>query len=212
MDPGARGVIARGLGRSYGDAAQNAGGNVVLCTGLDRIRDIDVEKGACTVEAGVSLDALMRVMLPLGWFPMVIPGTRFVTIGGAIASDIHGKFRHGSFGDHVDRLRTRHPRAGPVTIGPDAEADLYWATVGGMGLTGVVTEASMQLHQVETSRMVVDTERAVDIDDCMARMLDSDDRYRYSVAWIDCLSGGAQPREVGAHARQPRDPCRALRG
>ena len=92
----------RGLGRSYGDAAQNGGGDVVRCTQLDRILELDVAKGTCTVEAGVSIEMLMRVFLPLGWFPMVVPGTRYVTVGGAIASDIHGKFRHGSFADSVD--------------------------------------------------------------------------------------------------------------
>ncbi len=189
---GTRGIVARGLGRSYGDAAQNRGGAVVRCTHLDRILELDVAKGTCTVEAGVSIEMLMRVFLPLGWFPMVVPGTRYVTVGGAIASDIHGKFRHGSFSDSVGRMTIATPARGVITAGP--EDDEFWATAGGMGLTGIVTEATLQLQPAPTAHMVVDTERAVDLDDCMARMLDTDDRYRYSVAWIDC---GEHRRRLG---------------
>src|SRR5437764_97920 len=110
-----RGVVARGLGRSYGDAAQNAGGTVVLATGLD------------------------RVLVPLGWFPMVVPGTKYVTLGGAVASDIHGKFRFGTFSDYVTRLSLVTPGRGPLTVGPADDADVFWTTAGGMGLTGVMT-------------------------------------------------------------------------
>jgi len=185
-----RGIVARGLGRSYGDAAQNGGGEVLRCTRLDRIVDLDAEQGTCTVESGVSIEKLMRVFLPLGWFPMVVPGTRHVTVGGAIASDIHGKFRHGSFADSVERMTVVTPECGALTVGPADDA--FWATAGGMGLTGVVTEATLQLQPVETAHIVVDTERAVDVDDCMARMLDGDHRYRYSVAWIDCVAAGTR--------------------
>jgi len=147
----------------------------------------------------------MRVLIPLGWFPAVVPGTRYVTVGGGVASDIHGKYRLGSFCDSVTRLKLATPGSGVLTIGPDEQPDLFWATAGGMGLTGVVTEVTMQLQPLETSRMLVDTERATDVDDCMARMLSGDSRYRYTVAWIDCTASGASlGRSVltrGNHAR-----------
>jgi decaprenylphospho-beta-D-ribofuranose 2-oxidase len=192
VSAGGRGLVARGLGRSYGDAAQNAGGDVLSSVNLDAVLDLDVDKGTVTVESGVSLDTLLRVLLPMGWIPMVIPGTSYVSIGGAIASDIHGKFRHGSFADSVERMRVVTPDRGVVSLEPGTDAKVFWATSGGMGLTGVIADATLRLHAAETSRIVCDTERTRDVDDCMERMLDGDRNYRYSVAWVDCTATGAR--------------------
>jgi len=191
---GPRGVLARGLGRAYGDAAQNAGGLVVDMTGLDRIHSLDVDGGIVVVDAGVSLDTLMRRTLPFGLWVPVLPGTRQVTVGGAIAADIHGKNHHvnGSFGNHVlamDLVTATGELRTLTQDGPDAE--LFWATVGGMGLTGIVVRATIRLMPAETAYFVVDTERATDLDDLMARLSHNDDDYTYSVAWFDSVATGA---------------------
>ncbi|MGW7053793.1 FAD-binding protein [Streptomyces sp. NPDC054887] len=212
---GARGGIARGLGRAYGDAAQNAGGSVLDMTGLDRIRAIDARTGVVECDAGVSLHRLMEVLLPLGWFVPVTPGTRYVTVGGAIGADIHGKNHHGSgsFSRHVLSLELL-TADGEVRTVP-AGTDLFDATAGGMGLTGVILSATVRLHPVQTSLMSVDTERAADLDDLMARLTATDHRYRYSVAWIDLLArGAAMGRSVltrGEHAPLDALPARARR-
>jgi len=188
---GSLAMIARGLGRSYGDAAQCAGGLALDCTGLNKILELDVTTPQVRAEAGVSLDDLLRVLVPKGLFPPVTPGTRFVTLGGAIASDIHGKNHHldGTIARHLERLRVATP-GGPVECSPGQRGEVFSATCGGMGLTGIVTEAVLRLLRIETSSMLVDTERAADLDACMTRLSEDEGRYRYSVAWVDGLSRG----------------------
>ena len=162
-EPGARGVIARGLGRAYGDAAQNAGGLVLDTTNTGATTGIRVVDGTVTVPAGTSLDALMAEVVPQGYFLPVSPGTRFVTIGGAIAADVHGKNHHidGSFANHVRSLRLAVPGGKVLDIGPgdDQQPELFWATAGGMGLTGVILDATIALPRIETSLLLVDTDR-----------------------------------------------------
>ncbi|MGP3987400.1 FAD-binding protein [Streptomyces sp. 3N207] len=187
---GARGSIPRGLGRAYGDAAQNAGGTVLDTTGLDRVLAIDAVGGTVTCEAGISLHRLMTVLLPLGWFVPVTPGTRYVTVGGAIGADIHGKNHHvsGSFTRHVRSLELLTADGQVREVAPGSE--LFDATAGGMGLTGLVLSATVRLLPVETSLMTVDTERLPDLDSLLATLTATDHRYRYSVAWIDLLARG----------------------
>jgi decaprenylphospho-beta-D-ribofuranose 2-oxidase len=211
---GDRGIVARGLGRSYGDAAQNAGGHVLLTTGLDRLLGLDLHTGRARVEAGVSLDWLMHTLVPLGWWPMVTPGTRQVTVGGAIGSDIHGKNHHadGTFGAHVESFVLDTPALGTLHVDPVDDPDVFWATTGGMGLTGVIREATIELLPIETSYMRVDSERCGDLDTLMARMVATEADARYSVAWIDCLakgrSLGRSILELGEHARRDELPAK----
>src|SRR5215469_1077743 len=156
-----RGAIARGLGRSYNNAAQNDGGLVILTTRLNRIAGVDKADGEVVCEAGVSLEQLMIAALPYGWFVPVSPGTRQVTIGGAIAADVHGKNHHraGSFARHVMWFDLLLPDGQELRVTPGSHPDLFWATAGGMGLTGVIMRASVQLVPVETASLLVDTVR-----------------------------------------------------
>lgn len=204
---GGRGVIARGLGRSYGDAAQNAGGTAFILESSLADVELDRERATVGVGGGVSLHDLLEVLVPQGFFVPVTPGTRFVTVGGAVASDIHGKNHHleGSFGNHLVELDLLLADGSVRTVGPDREPDVFWATVGGMGLTGIILRARFRLLPIETSRCLVSTRRCRDIDELMAVMSEDDDKFRYSVAWTDLLATGANlGRSVlwrGDHAR-----------
>jgi decaprenylphospho-beta-D-ribofuranose 2-oxidase len=190
-DPGSRGVLVRGLGRSYGDAAQNGGGTIVHLS--DATILLDSADGTVRVSAGVSIDRLLREIVPQGFFVPVTAGTRHVTVGGAIASDIHGKNHHrdGSFGNHVRSLRLQLADGSVADISPSERPDLFWATVGGMGLTGIIVDATITLLPIETSRLRVEASRIDDLDTLLTTMEEGDHRYRYSVAWVDVLAKGA---------------------
>lgn len=206
----ARGAIARGLGRSYGDAAQRAGGTVITTAALDAVGEVHPGTGDLAVGAGASLDAIVRRTVPAGWFLPVSPGTRQVTVGGAIAADVHGKNHHvdGSFARHV-RAATLVTPAGTFEVGPERDPALFWATAGAMGLTGVLTAATVRMLPIETDRMLVDTDRFSHLDAVMAAMDDGDDAYRYSVAWVDCTSSAAGRAVLtrGDHARRADLPA-----
>ena len=186
-----RGVIARGLGRAYGDPAQNAGGTVVQLRPGQIV--LDVDRGEVTVGGGVGFDELLRYLVPRGWFVPVTPGTRFVTVGGAIASDIHGKNHHadGSFGAHLRSMTLLTADGERRSITEASDPSLWWATIAGMGLTGIVIDATFRVLPIETSRCLVDTERIPNLDALLERMESGDHLYRYSVAWVDLVASGA---------------------
>jgi len=188
-DGGSRGVIARGLGRSYGDNAQNGGGLVVDMTPLNRIHSIDSDSRRVDVDAGVNLDQLMRAALPFGLWVPVLPGTRQVTVGGAIACDIHGKNHHsaGSFGNHVRSLDLLTADGEVRRLTP--ESDLFWATVGGNGLTGIILRATIEMTPTETAYFIADGDVTADLDETIAFHSDgSEANYTYSSAWFDAIS------------------------
>jgi decaprenylphospho-beta-D-ribofuranose 2-oxidase len=188
-----RGAIARGLGRSYNNAAQCGGGLVIGTTAMHRIISLDTAAGLAVCEAGTSLEQLMVAGLPAGWFVPVSPGTRQVTVGGAIAADVHGKNHHvaGSFARHVRSVQIVLPGGEPRTVTEQSDPALFWATAGGMGLTGLITRATIQLKPVASSRVRVDTVRTADIDETMAVLASHDRRYGYTVAWSDSMARGA---------------------
>jgi decaprenylphospho-beta-D-ribofuranose 2-oxidase len=187
-----RGVLARGLGRSYGDVAQNGGGVVLDMTALSGIEELDEDAATLTALAGTSLASILQAIVPRGWFPPVAPGTRLVTLGGAIANDVHGKNHHreGSIGHHLLAFDLLGADGEVRSVTPDSPPGVFDATVGGLGLTGIVLRATIGLMPIETSRVRVDTERAADLDELMTKMEAGDDGYRYSVAWIDALARG----------------------
>lgn len=202
-------LIARGLGRSYGDPAVIEGGAVLQMPPLDRLIRFDPSTGVLETEAGVSIETVLDVFLPRGWFPLVTPGTKFVTLGGAIAADVHGKNHHhdGAFSQCVDWFDLmladgRIIRCSPT--GDDFERQLFDATVGGMGLTGVILRAALRLRPVESSYINVSYQRAANLDEALDLFARGDEQFTYSVAWIDCLArGGSLGRSVlirGDHA------------
>jgi decaprenylphospho-beta-D-ribofuranose 2-oxidase len=198
------GAIARGLGRSYGDAAQCSGGLTIDLGAFNGMEWLDRADGTVEAGAGLSLHQLMRETIPAGWFPVVTPGTRYVTVGGAIAADVHGKNHHvdGSFSRYVQSLNLATP-TGLLHLSPDEDAELFWATAGAMGLTGVVTSATVRLTRIESSWMQVETRKYRSLSDLMDTMEWTDNDYHYSVAWLDCLGRRGEPRAVlsrGDHA------------
>lgn len=196
-----RGVIARGLGRSYGDNAQNGGGLVIDMAALNKIHSLNAETKLVDVDAGVNLDQLMKAALPLGLWVPVLPGTRQVTVGGAIGCDIHGKNHHsaGSFGNHVRSMDLLLASGEIRRVTPDGdEAELFWATVGGNGLTGIILRATIEMTPTETAYFIADGDVTATLDETIALHSDgSEANYTYSSAWFDAISA---PPKLGRAA------------
>ncbi|MBR0783457.1 FAD-binding oxidoreductase [Bradyrhizobium iriomotense] len=184
------GSVARGNGRAYGDAAIGAARTVAM-TGFDRVRSFDPATGRLRLEAGVLLADLIDTFGPRGFLPFVVPGTRFVSVGGAIAADVHGKNHHceGGFGRYVDSIQLATGEGEIIEVSREQNSDAFFATVGGMGLTGVILEATMRLRPIETGWIRERVISASDLDAAM-RALDAGDTATYSVAWIDCAARG----------------------
>ena len=216
-------VLCRGLGRSYGDSSlPPASHPVVAGTALaDRLLHFDPATATLRAEAGLTLGAVNRLFLPRGFYGPITPGTQSITVGGMVAADVHGKNHHrdGCFGEHVTRLRMRVADGSIVECGPDENADLFRATLGGMGLTGHVLEAEFRLFRVPSPWIFCESERVPDIDAYIDALKAAASEWPYTMGWIDCLSRGrsmgrgllikgrwAEPGE--APARFPRTPRR----
>lgn len=186
-------LLPAGLGRSYGDSCLNEGGTLLCTTGLDHLMAFDRETGVLRCEAGTPLAKILEIVVPAGWFLPVVPGTAFVTVGGAIANDVHGKNHHvaGTFGHHVRRFELARSDGSRVECSPTANAALFAATVGGLGLTGLVTWAEIQLARAPSAFFDVETVRIQDLDHFFALSESSSLSHGYTVAWVDALARGA---------------------
>lgn len=210
--PARRTVVCRGEGRSYGDAAVSANGTVLLTRELNALEHFDVTTGVLTAQAGLTIERLLDIVIPRGWFPPVTPGTKHVTLGGAVAADVHGKNHHrvGSLASHIIEMDVMLADGTTVTCGPQQNAELFWATVGGMGLTGLIARVTLQLAPIETSGILAQYYRSPDLETTLTWLADSGHDDHYTVAWVDGLSRGRSlGRSVvmrGHHARRDEMP------
>jgi hypothetical protein len=187
-------LLARGMGRSYGDSCLNAGNAVLLTRGMNRLVAFDEREGVLACEAGATLAEVIDFALPRGWYPPVVPGTRLVTLGGCVANDVHGKNHHtaGSFGNFVRELRLVRPRRGgvqesPVACSTASNPELFRATVGGLGLTGVIDVVELQLKRARNGWIDSETIRFGGLDEFFALSRESGPAFEYLVAWVDTV-------------------------
>jgi FAD/FMN-containing dehydrogenase len=185
-------ILPYGQGRSYGDSCLNADGCLVVTDRLNRLISFDHESGVLRCECGVTLQVLAEFALPRGWFLSVTPGTKFVSVGGAIANDVHGKNHHcaGTFGRHVLRFELLRSSGERCVCSPDENAELYRATIGGLGLTGLILWADVQLKSVSSAFIDMQAVKFGNLDEFFDVSLESDRSCEYTVAWLDCVSGG----------------------
>jgi len=184
-------VLAYGRGRSYGDVCLNDGGRLLVTDRLNRFIHADWSSGRVVAEAGVTFDDLLRVAVPRGWFPPVTPGTKFVTLGGAVGNDVHGKNHEvaGSFGCHVRSIGLARSSGESLTLSREENADLFAATIGGLGLTGLITWVEIALQPIRSAFMDIETVAIPDLD-AFFHLPQYDSDWPYTVAWIDCLAKG----------------------
>ena len=203
-----------GNGRSYGDSCHNSQGRLIDSRDANRILGFDETRGELTCEAGTLLSDVLAYAIPRGYFLPVTPGTRFVTVGGAIANDVHGKNHHrrGTFGCHVARLTLLRSDGGPTECSPEANGQLFSATIGGMGLTGLIVQATIRLMRVGSADVTQRTLRFDSLDDYFACCASFDEAHEYAVAWIDQLAKGRQLGRGlllgGDHLRERTAPLR----
>jgi len=208
-----RGVTPRGLGRSYGDSS--LGERMLSSRWLNHFLSFDEESGVLWCEAGNSLSDILRLFVPRGWFLPVTPGTQFVTVGGAIASDVHGKNHHvaGCFGEHVESLDVLTGDGAVIRCSPEERSDLFHATCGGMGLTGMILSAAIRLKPLRSAYIDQTTFKARSLGESL-ELFETHAGAPYSVAWIDCLAGGRSLGRsllmTGDHA--PEGPLRVSGG
>ena len=185
-------VLAYGCGRSYGDSCMAVSDRVLVMSRMNRILFANWNTGIIVAEAGLTLADLIRVALPRGWFPGVTPGTKFVTLGGAVANDVHGKNHHvmGTFGRQVRSITLHRTAEGTVTASPVSRPELFAATVGGLGLTGVILTVELQLRLVASSDVEQRSTRFRNLDEFFDLSQAQDCEHEYTVAWIDCLATG----------------------
>jgi decaprenylphospho-beta-D-ribofuranose 2-oxidase len=185
-------LIARGKGRSYGDASVNDNGLTILLERFDRFLAFNNNSGDLHLESGVTLEEIINIFAPRGWFPAVVPGTKYVTVGGAIAADIHGKNHHrdGSFCNFVKGFTVIVASGEKVFCSREQNSDLFWATIGGMGLTGIITDVQITLKPIESVFIDKTEIKAKNLDAVLALFDEHEKNYQYSVAWIDCLARG----------------------
>jgi FAD/FMN-containing dehydrogenase len=183
-------LIARGLGRSYGDASLNTERNVLLTERMNCLLAFDETKGLLKAEAGASIEEILKVIVPRGWFLPVTPGTKFVTLGGCLATDVHGKNHHvdGVFSQYVCDIDLLLCDGSYCQCSPLLNAELFWATVGGMGLTGIIIRMTLQLIPITSAYMISKQYAAKNLDETIDILKDKQKDDRYSVAWVDCLA------------------------